>query len=432
MSLNQFNCYNCNQTIIITGRKTKTSIKIELSDHNFYYCPKCNILACLNCWTSCRSCDLRCCNNCFKEHNVSQCKTCDKQTCNVITCELCQKGFCKDCTKKHFIKCKICKKKKCANTNETFSEQTCDTCELKCCADCMKEHILKIKICGICEGKTCVSTKCNGCNIIICKNCSKLHYQRCGECRKMHCSFVNCKICLAEICINCQPKHKITCFACSAITCKNKSSFREYYEKCNTCDNYVCYDCEKSNYNTCHCNPCSGYNNGVMMCKECIYKNHFKLCPLCNKSSVCHTGYCLHHGSTNCFICDNQLHQIGGISKYVYCFDCMYYRVAITGEKIDKAKINLCCQHENLTIPEIFKRIPFEKALTGDFHCCPICDTVTCKKHCKECKQCHHIFCSKENIKKCPICFEVKTNLNEYLIKELIGIVINYFSEKPL
>jgi len=360
---------------------------------------------------------------------------------------------CKNC---NFLNCKNCLTE-CKNCPSTF------------CLDCINNHNTTVQKCFVCKKDNCNSIKCNDCDEFYCTKCYKPHTEICKLCKKRVCFFKKCKYCKQLICSKCifDTNHYISCVDCSKASCiidKGKSS-KEWITKCDTCDNYSCCECHHRCSCLC-CNIMGRYGeNPVTMCKKCINKDHVKFCPLCNKARICHrhnediVEYNVYrnnnrnrnigeiysnnfrkcpHNSKSCILCNAQLHIFPNTLRCISCPVCLDYQASYPEEfdgvdmhyYVDpndgkQININLCCQHENLTIPEIFERNPKE---LSQYKLCVVCQTVTCLNHAKQCEKCCNYLCKNEDNLNCKFCSKIEECLNTFLLKDLINIVFSFLA----
>ena len=303
--MNNFKCIHCNN--IIQNHSNNEVINKKL-------CSECYIKLKDN---KCESCDKLLMKIIKKDIKINTQKPCQKSVygCKNKVCESCPKTkifgldsnrklsinfiqLCKECIFK-LVKydCEICN----SYIDDYHGPITCDLCEKKICVNC--SNIIECSC-----GRLFYHRICNDCNTICnnkyynkkCDECCDMHYQEnrlafvLGKTDKLNSDYKYCKTCYRVMCIF---NGKLCNY------CKRNYKKTHIISRCQSChqDNLLidmhstrkaCHCCAKvltiqlcQNHKDCKsvikwkcCSLCSNY-----YCRSCTYKNNVKVCKKCSR-----------------------------------------------------------------------------------------------------------------------------------------------------
>ncbi|HSA76161.1 MAG TPA: hypothetical protein VLE02_01330 [Nitrosarchaeum sp.] len=356
-------------------------------------CGKCKVTTCIYCKKS-EVCDKGVCRNCSKKsHSTSKIESdeemsdTDVSADDKVVLQKKTKKVSKDYSdKKSKLKksskkrCKVCsseKTKVCKNCQELVCDRCTKECE-KCgesyCNCCEVEYK-----CGDCEkdATSCPSCKensyCSWCGEDLCESCIKT-----CECGNKY-----CKCCAAsdgKRCLECEGRSETRCMDCEKI-------FKEGEDKyfCNYCENHTCEDC------TTVCKKCD-----LVCCKDCktIYS-----CEKCD-TAMCHKCEYL---VEKCYSCSQNLCEkcrlMCACGKY-YCSNCM-----------NNNGLKCKCRYK---ISESNKKLSVSKKKCKREKCDECGNYSDMMEHCSFCPCPICPGCVKKNCVKCDVCkYELECNICE-------------------
>lgn len=247
------------------------------------YCQSCDGLYCQEHLPTdqCCYCNTRLCEECTR----IQCGNCLNFVCEKCPsnkCDTCNLQFCGDCVTEYKLDKYMCKKcplftYECCKRLDSVDPvyQVCATCNKACCVSCGSS--CKYSSCGKFICKTCVNHEC------ICSH--ELHdnpeYNICSTCSKCFCDtcISLCASCLKQL--TCRECGRQRCEGCNEIICKTCTRILDkvYCQKCLL----KCYACQKLHFKptvtqcrkpkctALYCTDCVNKKYGGAQCSQCNY-----------------------------------------------------------------------------------------------------------------------------------------------------------------
>lgn len=219
-------------------------------------------------------------------------------------------------------------------------------------------------LCDRCGAKLETAYLCGG-GHLVCPDCTNI-CKICGRAMCSDCYMVRCQVCNGLICKACSRR----CAACGLITCK------EHSHACGECGEEICEEC------TFVCEVCGENFCGahVSICSKCgkpVCSEHGEVCIVCGE--VFCTDYIVHCCICGSPICRDDARECSVCGEY-FCHRHSYI-CTLCGEVLCAQHVGICDICGQVYCVEHMKK-------------CPGCGIYFCLIHLRRCSWCGQEYCS--------------------------------------